>query len=82
MLQTPSGPGSMVPPISPCPSVIMSIKALRSRVSDIARRSSALSKGGLSRLMIRVRLTFVGATSQIACGTWLFMSFRIGIVML
>jgi len=29
-----------------------------------------------------VRLTLVGATSQIACGAWVFMSFRIGIVML
>src|SRR5215469_14710458 len=82
MLQTPSGAGSTVPPISPCPSVMMSIKALRSKVKDIARRRSALSKGGLSRLMIRVRLTFVGATSQIACGAWLFISLRIGIVML
>ena len=81
MLQTPSGAGSMVPPMSPCPSVMMSIKALRSRVRDIARRRSALSNGALSRLMIKVRLTFVGATSQIACGAWLLMSFTIGIVM-
>jgi hypothetical protein len=57
-----------LPPMSPCPSVIMSIKALRSSVRDIARRRSGLSKGGLSRLIIKVRLTLVGATLQIARG--------------
>ena len=35
----------------------MSINDLRSRLSDIARRSSGLSKGGASRLTIRLRLT-------------------------
>jgi hypothetical protein len=34
---------------------MMSIKALRSSVRHIARRSSGLSKGGLSRLMTRCR---------------------------
>jgi hypothetical protein len=47
---------------------MMSINALRSKVIDIARRRSGLSKGGLSRLTINVRLTFVAVTSQIARG--------------
>src|SRR5947208_1854123 len=34
----PSGGGSRMPPISPCPSVRMSMKAWRSRLSAIARR--------------------------------------------
>src|SRR4051794_37974148 len=78
MPQIPSGAGSIVPPISPCPSVMMSMKALRSDVSAIARRISSLSKGGLSRLTIRVRLTLVGATSQIACGACSLICFSSG----
>jgi len=71
MPQMPSGGGSMAPPISALPSLIVSIKAFRSRLSAIARRISGLSKGGLSRLTIRLRLTLVGVSSQIAFGPFL-----------
>ena len=56
------------------------MKALRSRVSAIARRSSGLSNGGSSRLTITLRWTLVGTSSQIACGAWLLTSFSIGTV--
>src|SRR5258705_9630419 len=62
----------MMPPTLPCPSVTMSMNALRSRLSAIARRSSELSKGGTSRLTSRLRATLPGASSQIACGNWFF----------
>ena len=68
----------MTPPMSPCPSPMMSIKARRSRLNAIARRNSALSKGGTSRLTIRLRPTPVGANSQIACGICAFTSFHSG----
>ena len=42
------------------------MNALRSSASAIARRSSGLSKGGLSRLTIRLVLTLPGGISQIA----------------
>jgi len=48
MPQLPAGGGIMAPPIAPCPSLRMSIKARRSRDSTIARRSSGLSNGGLA----------------------------------
>ena len=80
MPHTPSGGGSMTPPTSPWPSVMMSMNAWRSRLSAIARRSSGLSKGGAVGLTIIVRLTFVAVTSQIACGAWLLKSFKVGIV--
>src|SRR5215469_9592882 len=54
MPHSPSGSGCMTPPISPWPSLMMSMNALRSRLSAMARRISGLSKGGASRLMIRV----------------------------
>ena len=54
------------------------MNALRSRLNDIARRNSGLLNGGLSRLMIKWRLTFPGVCSQIAPGTWLSISFIIG----
>ena len=82
MPHNPAGAGCMAPPISPCPPLMMSIKALRSRVSVIARRKSGLSNGGLSRLMIRLRLMLPGVISQIACGIWLFTSFNSGTVRL
>ena len=44
----------------------------------MARRISGLSKGGASRLMIRLRLIPPGVTSQIAPGSWLLMSFDNG----
>ncbi len=52
----------------------MSTNALRSRESAIARRNSGLSKGGLSRLTIRLVLTLPGGMSQTASGIWLTMS--------
>src|SRR5438105_66583 len=79
MPQIPSGGGRMLPPTAPCPSVRMSIKAWRSRLSAIARRNSRLSKGGLARLMIRSRLLLSMTTSQCACSAWLLMSFNSGI---
>ena len=58
------------------------MNALRSIASAIARRRSGLSKGGSSRLTIRLVLTLFGRSSQIACGAWLLMSFSSGIVTL
>jgi hypothetical protein len=58
----------MVAPMSPLPCVMMSMKALRSRLSATARRRFGLSNGGLSRLRIRLRATFVAVSTQIACG--------------
>jgi len=43
-------------------------------------QGSGLSKGGLSRLAIRLRLTAIGANSQIASGIWLTTSFSSGSV--
>src|SRR6185369_13488895 len=61
----PSGGGSIAPPISALPSLIVSINALRSRVSANARRISGSLKGGLSRLTIRLRLTLVGSARRL-----------------
>ena len=47
---------------------------LRSSDSAIALRSSALSNGGASRLMIRLVLTLIGASLQIAFGSCFMMS--------
>src|SRR5262249_49618236 len=58
MPQSPSGGGCMTAPISPWPSLMISMNALRSSVSDIARRTSGLSKGGASRFTSRLRGTF------------------------
>ncbi len=49
------------------------MKALRSRLSDMARRISGLSHGGLSRLTTRFRLTFAdvgGAMQPPVAGLW------------
>src|SRR5262245_19523642 len=80
MPHTPSGGGNIAPPISACPSARMSMKALRSNASAMARRRSGSPKGGGRRLMIRVGAKFVGRTSQIVCGTWLLTSLRSGTV--
>ena len=55
---------------------MMSIKALRSRASIIARRSSGLSKGGAARLMIAVRLVFQLSISQFISGASFLISFN------
>ncbi len=75
MPQIPPGAGCMTPPISPCPSLMMSTKALRSMLSAIACRRLGSSKGGLSRLTIRLRLILPGLNSQIALGIWLSIFF-------
>ena len=69
----------MTPPISPCPSLKMSIKGLRSNARMMARRSSGLSNGGAVWLMINVRLPVATVVSQIARGAWLLISLRTGI---
>ena len=45
----------------------------------LALLASGLSKGGTSRLTVRLRWACSGATSQIACGAWAFRSFKSGI---
>ena len=55
------------------------MKALRSSVSDTARRSSGLSNGGFAGLMIRLRAPLSGVVVQIASPTWLLMSRNSGI---
>src|SRR5215831_5701551 len=72
MPHTPSGGGCMTPPMSPCPSVRMSMNALRSKLSASARRISGLSKGGASRLVIRLALAicrhqFADRLRRLAC---------------
>src|SRR6266545_422871 len=82
MPHKPAGAGCITPPISPCPLVIISMNAWRSRLSAIALRRPRSSKGGLSRLMSRLRLMLPGVSSQIAFGSWLFASFKSGTVRL
>src|ERR1700719_2445057 len=48
MPHSPSGGGSMAPPMSPCPPLSTSMKDLRSRVSAIARRRSGVERGCVS----------------------------------
>src|SRR5580704_10199773 len=74
MPHTASGGGCMAPPMSPYPSVRMSMNALRSTASANARRISGSSKGVASRLMIRLALASAGTSSQIACGAWFLTS--------
>jgi hypothetical protein len=57
----------------------MSVKALRSRLSCIARRETGLSNGG-APVTSRLALPFIGFSSQIACGAWLLTSFNNGTV--
>ena len=70
----------MVPPVSAWPWLMMSMKALRSIDSAMARRMSGLLKGGASRLRIRLVLLFIDAVSQIACGACSLTSFKSGMV--
>src|SRR4051812_33505971 len=80
MPHTPPGGGSIDAPMSDLPSDRMSLNALRSSESAMARRRSALSNGGTSRFTIRLVLTFIGATSHTASGAWDLMSLSSGIV--
>ena len=64
----------MTPPRLPLPSVMMSRKAWRSRLSAIARRNSGLSNGATSQFMTRLRLILVGFNSQNAYGAWFLTS--------
>src|SRR5438132_8024879 len=68
----------MTPPTLPLPRVRVSTKALRSRLSATACRRSASLKGGASRFIITLRLTFTGTSSQIASGAWFFTSVTTG----
>src|SRR5215468_6286146 len=77
--QTPSGGGCITPPTEPCPSTRMSMNALRSSVSETARRSSGLSNGGFAGLMIRLRAPLSVVIVQVASATWLLMSRNSGI---
>src|SRR5437764_1966537 len=74
MPQTTSGGGRMEPPIAPCSSARIWIKAGRSRLSAMARRSSMLSKGGTALLMSRSRLLLSMTRSHFACGACSFTS--------
>src|SRR5215471_17041811 len=59
----------------PCPSLRMSMNALRSRLKANARLRSGFSKGGFARLTNRCVFTPPnGAISQFACGSWLCTS--------
>ena len=53
---------------------------LRSMVSSIARRMSALSNGGAVLFTIRLVLLFIGATSQMALEACALMSLSSGMV--
>src|ERR1043166_8213684 len=66
--QSPSGGGSIAAPILAWPSVMMSMNALRSMASAKALRSSALSKGGLSRLTRRLVVPLLVASTHFALG--------------
>ena len=79
MPHTPAGGGSIAPPMSELPSNMMSTNDLRSSDSATARRTSALSNGALSRLMIRLVETLVGSSTQTAFGACAFTSFSSGI---
>ena len=56
------------------------MNALRSIASTSARRSSGLSNGGASRLMMRLVLLFIDVVWQATFGICALMSLRIGIV--
>ena len=75
MPHSPSGFGSMAPPMRAVPSIRSELKALRSSASDIALRISGLSNGGLTRLTIKLTKVPVVMVSQIAFGACAFISF-------
>src|SRR5258708_38064255 len=70
----------MVPPISPCPSNMIEMKALRSSDSAKARRMSRLSNGGEDELTVILVETVFGSTTQTAFGACVLTSLSIGIV--
>ncbi len=74
MPHSPTGCGSIAPPISANPSIRIVLNALRSMASDIALRMSGLSNGGLTRLTIKLTCVPVGTISQIAFGARAFIS--------
>src|SRR6202166_378872 len=75
----PAGAGSMVPPMSACPSNMIEMNALRSSASASARRMSRLSNGGDDELMMMLVETLFGSTTQTAFGAWVLMSLSSGI---
>ena len=75
MPHSPSGFGSIAPPIRAGPSIRMVLNGLRSSASDIALRISGLSNGGLTRLTIRLICVPVVIISQIAFGARALTSF-------
>src|SRR3954469_20318364 len=79
MAHNPPGAGSMVPPISPCPSNMIEMNALRSSDSASARRTSILSNGGDDELTMILVETLFGSTTQTAFGAWVLTSLSIGI---
>src|SRR3981081_4162724 len=79
MAHSPPGAGSMVPPISACPSNRIEMNALRSSASASARRISRLSNGGEDELMMVVVETLFGSTTQTAFGACDLTSFSSGI---
>src|SRR5258708_37207812 len=69
----------MVPPISPCPSNMIEMKALQSSDSAKARRMSRLSNGGEDELTLILVETLFGSTTQTAFGSCVLTAFSIGI---
>src|SRR6266850_1074061 len=79
MAHSPAGAGSMVPPISPCPSNMIEMNALRSSANASARRMSMLSYGGEDELMMMLVETLFGSTTHTAFGACDLISFKSGI---
>src|ERR1700681_2127976 len=75
MLHSPTGFGSIDPPMIPNPSIKIVLNALRSMASDIALRMAGLSNGGFSRFTMRLVCVPVVIISQIAFGARAFTSF-------
>src|ERR1700722_6258530 len=69
----------MVPPISPWPSNMIEMNALRSSASASARRMSRLSNGGEDELMMMLVETLFGSTTHTAFGACDLTSFNRGI---
>src|SRR6478672_5268871 len=74
MPHSPTGFGSMAPPMIANPSISVVLNTWRSSASDIALRISGLSNGGLTRLTMRLICVPVVIGSQIAFGACPFIS--------